>query len=216
MPTSPYTAVLFDLDGTLTDPFEGIVRSVAYALEQLNHPMPTTDELREWIGPPLHDSFLALLGDPELAEAGVRHYRERYLSVGMLENQLYAGIPELLAELRAAGVRLFVATSKIRQPSEAILAHFDLARHFEHVSAPDPSDSAHKAEVIARLRPRLGADWERAVMVGDTRFDVEGARANGLPCIAVGYGYGSPTSLTAAEPHALAESVAALRSTLLR
>lgn len=215
MSTSHFTAVLFDLDGTLTDPFEGIVRCVAYALEGSAFAPPSPDELRSWVGPPLRDSFLRHLGDAALADAAVARYRERYLSDGMYENRLYPGIPELLGELRAAGARLFVATSKIRRPAEGILAHFGLAGYFEAVAAPDPSDKAHKAEVIASLRARVGADWGRAVMVGDTRYDVEGARANDLPCIAVSYGYGTVASLEAAGAAAIAHSVDELRGSLL-
>lgn len=215
MSKSRYAAVLFDLDGTLSDPLEGIVRSTAYALEQTGHQPPHVDALRDWIGPPLRSSFLSYLGDEGLADRAVEAYRERYLRVGMYENTLYPDIPELLAELRAAGTRLFVATSKIRVPTEGILAHFDLARYFEAVAAPDPSDHGHKAEVIGTLLPQLGADRARSVMVGDTTFDIEGARAHGLPCIAVSYGYGPPERLRAAEPFAIVDSVPALRELLL-
>jgi phosphoglycolate phosphatase len=210
-----FSAMLFDLDGTLTDPFEGIARCLAYALERVDHPLPADADLRAWIGPPLRDSFLALLGDEELAERALLAYRERYLRIGMYENTVYPGIPELLAELRGAGLRLFVATSKIRGPTEGILAHFGLARFFEAVGAPAPADRAHKAEVIASLLPALGADRASAVMVGDTTFDILGARAHELPCIAVGYGYGPPDLLRAAEPLAYASSVPELRKLLL-
>lgn len=210
-----FRAVLFDLDGTLTDPFVGIARSVAYAFERLGRPAPADDELRMWIGPPLLGSFQAYLKDEALASAALALYRERYTTVGLYENVVYPGIPELLGDLQAAGVRLFVATSKIRGPTEGILAHFGLAGYFEAVGAPDPSDSAHKAEVIAALLPILGADRNNAVMVGDTTFDIEGARANGLPCISVGYGYGPPDRLRAAEPLAYAASVPELRELLL-
>lgn len=210
-----YPAVLFDLDGTLTDPFEGIARSAAYAFERVGRPAPDHEALRAWIGPPLRDSFLDYLGDPALADLAVAHYRERYGAAGMYENAVYPGIPALLADLRAAGVRLFVATSKIRVPTEGILAHFGLAGYFEAVSAPSPADSAHKAEVIAALLPALGPHRQAAVMVGDTTFDIVGARANAMPCIAVGYGYGPPNLLRAAEPLAIASTVPELREMLL-
>jgi len=210
-----FAAVLFDLDGTLTDPFEGITRSAAYAFERIGRPTPDDDALRAWIGPPLRDSFRAHLGDEALAAAAVAFYRERYGTIGMYENVLYPGVIELLENLRAAGTRLFVATSKIRGPAEGILAHFGLLHFFEAVAAPEPSDTAHKAEVIAGLLPVLGADRARAVMVGDTTFDILGARANDLPCIAVGYGYGPPNLLRAAEPFAYAATVADVRKLLL-
>jgi phosphoglycolate phosphatase len=211
----PYRAVLFDLDGTLTDPLEGIQRSLVYAHERVARPMPDVATLHEWIGPPLRDSFMRHLADASLAEIALEAYRERYGVIGMLENEVYAGIPELLAALKAAGVRLFVATSKIRPPTEGILAHFGLAQYFEAVGAPEPHDSADKAEVIASLREVIGADWGSAVMVGDTPFDVLGARANSLPCIAVSYGYGRIEALRSAEPHAIAESVGDLARMLL-
>lgn len=210
-----FPAVLFDLDGTLTDPFEGIARCAAYAFERLGRAAPDHDTLRAWIGPPLRASFLDHLGDPELADVAVAHYRERYGTIGLYENVVFPGIPELLAELRAGGARLFVATSKIRVPTEAILAHFGLGQYFEAVSAPDPADSAHKAEVIAALLPRLDAHRDSAVMVGDTTFDIVGARANAMPCIAVGYGYGPPDLLRAERPLAYAASVPELRELLL-
>jgi phosphoglycolate phosphatase len=215
MPRSRYAAVLFDLDGTLTDPFEGITRCVEYALTPLGLVCPDEEALRLWVGPPLRDSFLRHLGDPALADAAVERYRERYGTLGLYENLLYPGIPELLGALREAGARLFVATSKIRHPAEGVLAHFALADYFEAVSAPDPADSAQKAEVIAALRDRIGADWDSAVMVGDTVYDVEGARQNGLPCIAVSYGYGPREMVAAAGPLAIADSIAELRELLL-
>lgn len=211
-----YPAVLFDLDGTLTDPFEGIARSVAHAMGALGLPTPSDEELRAWVGPPLRDSFMRHLGDERLADEAVARYRERYGVTGLYENRLYPGIAELLGALQAAGVRLFVATSKIRAPTEAILEHFGLAPFFEAVGAPDPTDRAHKAEVIASLRSRVGADsWGRAVMVGDTIYDVEGARANGLGCIAVSYGFGRREELAATRPLSIAASVAELEDLLL-
>jgi phosphoglycolate phosphatase len=211
----PYRAVLFDLDGTLTDPIVGIQRSVAYAAERVARPSPDEAALRTWVGPPLRDSFLRHLTDAALADAAVVAYRERYATHGMYENEVYPGIPELLAGLRAAGVRLFIATSKIRRPTEGILAHFGLAHFFEAVGAPEPHDTADKAEVIASLRAVVGADWETAVMVGDTPYDVIGARANGLACISVTYGYGTREALEAVQPLALAHSVAELAELLL-
>jgi phosphoglycolate phosphatase len=211
----PYRAVLFDLDGTLTDPIVGIQRSVAYAAERVARPSPDEAALRAWVGPPLRDSFLRHLTDAALADAAVAAYRERYVTHGMYENEVYPGIPELLAALRAAGARLFVATSKIRVPTEGILAHFGLAAFFEAVGAPEPHDTADKAEVIASLRETIGADWGAAVMVGDTPYDVLGARSNGLGCIAVGYGYGTREALEAARPLAIADSVASLGELLL-
>lgn len=211
-----FRAILFDLDGTLTDPFVGISRSVNYALTQIGHPPLGDEELRGWIGPSLHASFEQLLGDPRLADQAVAHYRQRYWEIGMFENSVFPGIPELLYDLRAAGIRLFVATSKIRPPTERILAHFGLRTYFEAIAAVDPDDrDGNKAMVIASLLPRLGIDRGWAVMVGDTIYDITGARAHRMPCIAVTYGYGAYRDLYLAAPLALADSVTALRHLVL-
>lgn len=209
---SRFRAMLFDLDGTLTDPFIGIARSVNYALSRLDHPPLDDAELRSWIGPPLHASFERLLGDPRLADQAVAHYRQRYWEIGMFENTVFPGIPELLRDLQTAGIRLFVATSKIRPPTERILAHFGLQSFFEAIAAVDPDDrDGNKAMVIATLLPRLGADRAWTVMVGDTIYDITGARSHRMPCIAVTYGYGTYRDLYLAAPLALAPSVAGLR-----
>ncbi len=207
---------MFDLDDTLTDPFDGIARSVNDALACIGHPPLSDDALRAWIGPPLHASFERLLGDAALADRAVAHYRQRYWDIGMYENTVFPGIPELLRDLRAAGLRLFVATSKIRPPTERILTHFGLQSYFEAIAAVDPDDrEASKAMVIGTLLPLLGPDRAFAVMVGDTVYDIVGARAHALPCIAVTYGYGAYRDLYLAAPLAMADSVADLRSLLL-
>lgn len=215
MNTPPaYRAVLFDLDGTLTDPYIGIARSVEYALERLGRPLPDEQFMRSVIGPPLRDSFVSLLGEED-ADVAVRIYRERYLTIGLYENTVFPGIPELLADLRAAGCRLFVATSKLIDPTHVILEYFALAQYFEAVSgATLDGRIAHKADVIAALLPAIGADLTGAVMVGDTPYDVLGARRHGLPCIAVSYGFGELRDLHAAEPLAHAATVEELRGML--
>ncbi|WP_298820941.1 HAD hydrolase-like protein [Chloroflexus sp.] len=211
-----FRAILFDLDGTLTEPFTGIARSVNYALAQIGHPPLSDAELRDWIGPPLHASFERVLGDPALADQAVAHYRQRYWEIGMFENTVFPGIPELLRDLQAAGIRLFVATSKIRPPTERILAHFGLQSFFEAIAAVDPDDrDGNKAMVIATLLPQLGADRPWTVMVGDTIYDISGARSHRMPCIAVTYGYGAYQDLYLAAPLALARSVEALRELVL-
>ncbi len=212
-----YPAVLFDLDGTLTDPYVGITTTFLHAIAGLGRPAPDEATLRSWIGPPLQASFRSYLGDEGLARRGVELYRERYRARGMYENRVYEGIPELLAALREAGSRLLVATSKLVGPAEGILAHFGLARYFDGVVGATPDDRlSDKTEVIAAALEQL-TPVERAgcVMVGDTIYDIEGARDNGLPCIAVSYGYGTLESLEAAAPYAIAHSVDELGGMLL-
>lgn len=211
-----YPAVLFDLDGTLTDPYVGITTTFLHALSGLGQPLPDDETLRAWIGPPLHDTFRAYLADEALALRAVALYRERYRALGMYENRVYDGIPELLAGLRADGPRLYVATSKLIGPAQGILEHFGLAPFFDGVIGATPDDRiSTKAQVIAATLDLL-TPVERAgcVMVGDTAYDIEGARANGVPCIAVSYGYGTLASLEAAGPDAIAHSVDELRALL--
>jgi phosphoglycolate phosphatase len=212
--TPRYRAVLFDLDGTLTDPFLGISRSVNHALTTVGRPTLDAAALRRWIGPPLYESFFEYLQDAELATAAVAHYRARYIPIGSLENRLLEGIPELLHDLRAAGARLFVATSKIREPTVRILEHFNLLSYFEQVGAPEPGSRDDKAAVIEKLLPTIGADQQAAVMIGDTVFDIHGARAHAIPTIAVRYGYGTHEELAAARPHAAVDTVEELRGHL--
>lgn len=217
MSSPRYRAILFDLDGTLTDPYLGITRTFIHALTHLGVHPPDEATLRTWIGPPLQDSFRAYLGDDDLARRGVAAYRARYGTIGMYENRVYSGIPELLRELRAAGSRLVLATSKLHSVAQAILEHFKLAPYFAatYGASLDASLSA-KADIIAAALEQLAPGERQAcVMVGDTAYDVVGAQAHGLPCIAVSYGYGTPESLTAAGPDAIARSVAELRELLL-
>jgi phosphoglycolate phosphatase len=212
-PDLPYRLVLFDLDGTLTDPKPGITRCVAFALERFGIAVADPDDLVPFIGPPLADSFARFYGfGDEDCRRAIAAYRERFADVGLYENAVYPGIPEVLDGLRAAGALLAVASSKPTVYVERILAHFGLRDRFAAVagSTLDLARTA-KHEVIAHLRDEHPAlPWERAVMVGDREHDVFGARAHGLPAIAVGYGYGPPAELRAAAPIAIAPSVDAL------
>jgi phosphoglycolate phosphatase len=206
-------AVLFDLDGTLTDPKLGITRSIQHALRKRGLPVPDADALAPWIGPPLEQSFRERVGlAPDDAARAVADYREYFEPRGMYENAVYPGIPELLERLRANGVRLALATSKPTLYAERILVHFELAPHFEHVVGSFlDGRRTDKAELVADALALLdGVPRERAVLVGDRRHDLLGARANGIAAIAVGYGYGAREELIDAGAERLAESVAAL------
>ncbi|HVK02840.1 MAG TPA: HAD family hydrolase [Armatimonadaceae bacterium] len=193
--------VLFDLDGTLTDPAEGITRCLAYALERLGNAVPPSEELRACIGPPLQASFPRLLGsdDPELTRQAVTLYRERFAAVGMYENAVYPGIPEVLTAVRAGGGRLFVATSKPAVYAEKILRHFDLPAFFDGVYGSElTGERSDKAELIAYLLEQEALTAAGCVMVGDRRHDVDGARRNGLFPVGVLWGYGSREELETA------------------
>jgi phosphoglycolate phosphatase len=211
-----YPVVLFDLDGTLTDPLEGVVRCVQYALNKLGIAAPESNDLRDWIGPPLYDSFRALLGDEALALEALTLYRERYAVKGLYENKLYSGMPTLLNELQRCGTRLMVATTKLNTAAERVLEHFDLTRYISALAGSTADGRLHdKAEVIGELLPLLStAERASCVMVGDRRFDILGARAHNIPCIAVSWGYGARAELMAANPLTIVNSVDELRAAL--
>ena len=190
--------VLFDLDGTLTDPKSGITRCIAHALQSLGHEAPPLDSLTWCIGPPLRGSFCELVGEDQ-ADAALAKYRERFGSVGLYENSVYPGIPECLALLVDRGFRLALATSKPRVYAEKILTHFNLDHWFTAVrgSELDGTRSA-KEDLIRWILDREKVKPEEAVMVGDRRHDVVGAGSCGLPAVGVLYGYGSRDELESA------------------
>lgn len=212
-----YRYVLFDLDGTLTDPQEGITACVQHALAAFGISEPA-DQLTHFIGPPLHRSFMECYGftDAEATEA-VRVYRERFGTLGIFENRVYEGVPELLEKLSDAGVVTGVATSKPEPYAVRILEHFDLARHFDVVTGSNMDSSrTDKGDVIHEALTRLGQPSKReVVMVGDRKHDVEGARREGIDAIAVTWGYAPEGELEAAAPAFSVSTLSDLRDLLL-
>ncbi len=201
---SDLRTAFFDLDGTLTDPKPGICGSVQYALTQLGLPAPSQDELEWVIGPPMIESLRRLAG-PDRADEGLRFYRQRYGETGLYENRVYDGIPELLARLTEEGWRLYVATSKARPYALRILDHFGLARFFSQTFGSGLDGSLqHKDELLAHALTETGAAPASAIMIGDRKYDVLGAKANGLPTIGVAWGYGSRAELEEAGAVAIA------------
>lgn len=192
--------ILFDLDGTLTASGPGIINCVRHGLAAVGHPGLDDEALRKFIGPPLAESMATIAGLPAAQiPAAIAAYRERFVRVGMFENDVYPGIPELLHQLTAAGRALAVATSKVEEYAERILSHFGLAQHFDVVVGAElDGRRTDKAAVVAEALSRLGRVDGQPVMVGDRAHDVLGARANGLPSIAVLWGYGSAHELQAA------------------
>ena len=182
-------AVVFDLDGTLTQSEEGIWNCVRHAVRCMGMEEPDAVTLRKFVGPPLVYSFQEYLGmTEEEAWQATDFYRQRYNTVGLFENRVYPGIRRVLARLKKAGYYLAVATGKPQRPTEQILAHFGLDKFFDMVAGTRPEDAtAGKAGLISRVLP---AEYASAVMVGDTHFDMEGAQAVGIDSIGVGYGYG--------------------------
>jgi phosphoglycolate phosphatase len=212
-----YKYILFDLDGTLTDPKEGITRSVAYALERMGIEVPDLDELCKFIGPPLKDSFMRFYGmSYSDAQAAVSRYREHHFSQGgLFQNVVYDGMRELLESLKSQGKTLIVATSKPQAYAVQILEHFGLSQYFEFVSGSEfDGTRVKKAEVIAHALKECGIDKARAVMVGDRSYDVVGAKSNGLPCIGVLYGYGCREELEEAGADFILATVSELKDLL--
>jgi phosphoglycolate phosphatase len=212
--------VFFDLDGTLTDPAVGIVRCMQHALGAMECQIPWPDDaLKRFIGPPLQESFKTLLGtdDPEQTLRAVVLYRERFGEVGLYENELFPEIPGVLSELREAGHRLWVVTSKAHVYADRIVDHFGLRTYFERVYGPELSgERAIKAELIAHVLERERISASEACMIGDRKHDIEGARANGLASIGVLWGYGSRAELERAGASAIVELPAALPETVRR
>ena len=188
--------VCFDLDGTLTDPKVGITNCIRYALERLGREAPPADELTWCIGPPLLQSFETMLGDAAEAERALAFYRERFGDVGLFENEVYPGIPELLEACRVEGVRMFVATSKPAVYAERIIAHFGLSDFFEAVCGAELDGTrSDKTELLRWVLAEHGLDAAGSVMIGDRKHDIVGARNNGMRTIGVTYGYGSREEL---------------------
>lgn len=213
-----YRTILFDLDGTLTDSGPGITNCVVYALRQMGCPVPEQAVLKKFLGPPLMDSFRDYIGlDPERAAQGVELYLAHYREQGIWENSVYQGIPVLLEDLKAAGKTVLVATSKLETTANRVLKHFDLLPYFDHVVGSLPGGGRPaKADVIACALQIAGvADKRTAVMVGDREHDILGAKAVGLDCIGVLYGYGDRAEHEAAGATAIAPDVAALHRLLL-
>jgi len=211
--------ILFDLDGTLTDPMIGITRSVQYALRAYGIKEPDLTKLCPFIGPPLKDSFMKYYGFPEAqAQEAIGKYREYFSAGGIFENQVYDGIPELLEELKACGKILLVATSKPEPFALQILEHFHLLSSFHGVYGASMDEKrVKKGEVIAYALEREGIEdtWS-AVMVGDREHDITGARENHMEAIGVLFGYGSREELESAGAGFLAASVEELKHLLLR
>ncbi len=213
-----YTHLLFDLDGTLTDPAEGITRSVQYALRRFGIEVDDLHSLTPFIGPPLAESFREFYGfDDERIPEAIRVMREYFGSRGWRENRLYEGMPQLLGRLRAAGYTLAVATSKPVVFARRILDHFDLARHFAFTGGAELDGRRQaKAEVIAHvLRELHVADAASCLMIGDRRHDIAGAAAVGMDSCGVLWGYGSREELAEAGATRIAADLGELERLLI-
>lgn len=210
--------LLFDLDGTLTDPMLGITRSVQYALRRFGIEVDDLRTLCRFIGPPLKESFRDFYGmDDEQAARAVALTREYFAPRGIFENRLYEGIPELLTELQAAGCMLAMATSKPEPFARQIAEHFRLADRFTLIGgATMDGTRTAKRDVVRYVLGALGVeDPTAAVMIGDRRYDIEGAAAEGIASIGVLWGYGSREELAAAGAGQIVGTIPELRALLL-
>lgn len=213
-----YQTILFDLDGTLTNPALGITNSLAYALEKFNIEVTDKKELYRFIGPPLQDSFENFYHfSKEDSLKAVDFYRDYFRHKGLYENEVYQGIPDLLERLKAQGKKLLVATSKPEEFARQILKHFELFDYFDLVAGVSMDGSRRlKGDVIAHaLTSAQVSDLSATIMIGDREHDIIGAKKNGLDAIGVLYGFGSQEELEKAGAKDMAKTVADLRKILL-
>lgn len=216
-PRPPFSAILLDLDGTITDSAPGITDTLAYTFEQLGMPVPEYEQLLRWVGPPIMDSFRDLAGmDAATADRALAIYRERYLDRGAYDATLFDGMGTLVQQIAGAGIPLSLATSKPELPATLMLEHFTIAQCFTVITGASADETrSEKADVVEealrRLR-ELDVPLDNVVMVGDRIHDIEGAAAHGVPTIAVTWGYGSDAEH--AEAALVASSTDELRSLL--
>ena len=212
-----WKTILFDLDGTLTDPKEGITKSVAHALAHYGI-SAEPDDLVCFIGPPLVDSFHDFYGfDREKALEAVKYYREYFTTRGIFENAVYASIPPLLQTLKDHGMCIALATSKPEPFAIRILEHFGISEFFDHIcGAPlDEGLNSTKGTVIASAIKKCGnRNLNEIIMVGDRKHDIFGAHENGIECIGILYGYGSREELTDAGADYITDTVESLKTLL--
>lgn len=205
--------ILFDLDGTLTDPMVGITKSVQYALRYYGIEETDLKKLCPFIGPPLKDSFMEYYGfSEEKAAEAIGVYREYFSETGLYENMEYSGIRDMLAGLKAAGKNLYVATSKPELFAKQILEYFRLTEYFDFIGGADMGETRVKKGDVIRyvLEENQITDLDQAVMVGDRKHDIIGAEENGLESIGVLYGYGSREELETAGTDWIVDTVEAL------
>ena len=213
-----YTTILFDLDGTLTDPALGITNSIFYTLDHYGIPRPKREDLYKFIGPPLSESFMTYYDFPEAqAVEAIQVYREYFSDKGLFENRVYDGMAEMLDRLNSAGFKLGVATAKPAPLSQRILEHFGLMDKFEYLSGNTMVETHKtKAGIIQSALDNMDVtDPARAIMVGDRKFDIIGAKDCGITSVGVLYGYGTRGELVEAGADYICDTVKATCELLL-
>ncbi|MDP3915235.1 MAG: HAD hydrolase-like protein [Bacteroidota bacterium] len=213
-----FTHILFDLDGTLTNPRLGIGNSLKYALRQMQIDGYSSEILERFVGPPLQDGFKNLFGLNERnTNLAVEHFRTYFGEKGLYENEPYSGITELLEELYLSGKHIYVVTSKLEKYAKMIVRHFEFDRYINDLQGAETTGKhSGKGQLIAELMDRNRIRPSSSVaMIGDTHYDLIGAKENEISAIAVGYGFGTPDSLNACNPDYMVESVDELAELLL-
>ncbi len=212
-----FSHIFFDLDGTLTDPALGITNSFSHALKEMGREIPSYATLCSFIGPPIKESFASLGFSKEETEEGIKKYREYFSTKGLFENKVYEGIPKLLADLKAAGKKLVVATSKPETFSVQIAEHFGFSQYFENIcgSTMDQTRSTKASVIEYALERNKIQDKSQVLMVGDREHDILGAKQNGLKSCGVLFGYGTRQELENAGTNFIAKDISELKSICL-
>ncbi|MBQ8743064.1 MAG: HAD hydrolase-like protein [Clostridia bacterium] len=212
-----YTHIFFDLDGTVTDPYEGITKAVSHALGKFGIEIPDRKALSSFIGPPLYDSFRKFYGlSEEDAVLAVSYYREYYVPIGIYECEIFNGINELLKALHESDAKIYVATSKPESMAVTVLSHFGLDKYFDGIyGATLDKSRVKKSDVIAYALDKIGnPDPKSCIMIGDTAYDVEGARENSIDTLGVTFNGSSPEPLISAGAIGIFSKAAELQSFL--
>ena len=210
--------IFFDLDGTLTDSKEGIIKCIDYALEKLGYPVPKGFNINDCLGPPLRVSFRRLLNsnDEVLIERAVATYRERFSTIGLFENKVYPGIPELLSALHEKSLKLYVVTTKPKVFAGRIMEHFQLAHRFDAIYGTELNGRFdNKADLIEFILQNRKLRAEETVMIGDKREDIVAGKANRTKTIGVTYGYGSLQEITEAAPDGICGSPSEIQKLIM-
>lgn len=210
--------ILFDLDGTLTDSGEGIIKAVQYSLKYFDIEVEDLNDLRKFVGPPLRDSYKNFYDfDDEKAEIGISKFREYYIEKGIYENKVYDGVEEMLKTLKDNGKNLIIATSKPEVHAKIVLDHFELTKYFDFICGADLEETRVKKSDVIKYAIETAEikDLSKAIMIGDREHDIIGARENGLKCIGVLYGYGDVVELTQARADFIAKKTTDILNILL-
>ena len=212
-----YEVIAFDLDGTLTDPAHGLILSFEYGLKKMGVDFGTKESLKRFIGPPLYDEWRAEFGfSPDEATEALRLFREYFAVYGWWDNEMYEGVPEMLARLKAAGKRIALATSKPEVFARRILNLFNLTEYFDFIGGASTDKTRDKKhEVLEYVLCGLGnPPREAVILVGDRKYDAEGARLVGIESLGVTYGHGSRAEISAAGFALTVDSVSAIADAL--